>query len=115
VPGRWNFESKQLTVTWLTKSENILFGGEKGNDLTDRLYTFLRRNEINAQNDNTANLKRTVESLLAEESEEESEDSPEESLDRINTLSKKAQGIANRGNDIALGAVYQHLQLINNS
>ena len=64
--------------------------------------------EINAQNDNTANLKRTVESLLAEESEEESEDSPEESLDRINTLSKKAQGIANRGSDIALGAVYQH-------
>jgi hypothetical protein len=102
VPRRWNFESKQLTVTWLTKSENILFGGEKGNDLTDRVY------EINAQNDNTANLKRTVESLLAEESEEESEDSPEESLDRINTLSKKAQGIANRGNDIALGAVYQH-------
>ncbi|CAB4001237.1 Hypothetical predicted protein [Paramuricea clavata] len=106
--GRWNFESKQLTVTWLTKSENILFGGEKGNDLTDRVYTFLRRNEINAKNDNTANLKSSIESLLAEESEEESEDSPEESLDRINTLSKKDQGIANRGSDITLGAAYQH-------
>jgi hypothetical protein len=106
--GRWNFKSNQLTVTWLTKSENIFFGGEKGNDLTAQVYTFLRRNEINAQNDNTANLNRSVESLLAEESEEESEDSPEESLDRINALSKKAQGIANRGSDIALGAAYEH-------
>ncbi len=33
--GTWNFESKLLSVTWLTKSQNIYFDGEKGNDLTE--------------------------------------------------------------------------------
>ena len=44
--GSWNFDSKQLIVTWLMKSENICLGGEKGTALKERVYSFLKRSEI---------------------------------------------------------------------
>ena len=41
--GTWNFESKLLAVTGLTKSQNIYFDGEKGNNLIERVHGFLKR------------------------------------------------------------------------
>ena len=38
--GTWNFESKLLAVTWLTKSQNIYFDREKGYNLIQRVHGF---------------------------------------------------------------------------
>ena len=38
-------ESKVLSITWHSKSKCIYFGGEKGNDLLERIQSFLKQNE----------------------------------------------------------------------
>lgn len=38
--GKWLFDSNLLSVTWLVKSQNIYFDGEKGSDLMTRIYLF---------------------------------------------------------------------------
>ena len=37
--GTWQFNSEMLSVTGHSKSENIYFKGENGNDLTNRIHS----------------------------------------------------------------------------
>ena len=39
--GTWQFESKPLSVTWHSKSGNIYFKGENGEDLTERVHSIV--------------------------------------------------------------------------
>ena len=39
--GTWVFYSELLSVTWYSKSKNIVFDGEKGKDLTERITLLL--------------------------------------------------------------------------
>ena len=45
--GKWLFDSKLLSATWLTKSQNIHFDGEKGSDLMERIHSFLKQDPDN--------------------------------------------------------------------
>ena len=45
--GKLSFESKVLTITWHSRSEYIYFGGENGNDLFERVQSFLEQGETN--------------------------------------------------------------------
>jgi hypothetical protein len=74
--GTWQFDSKMLSVTWHSKSENIYFKGEKGDDLTKRVYSYV--NQRLGENDQTAmsrtptetELAMSIESLLASKNED---------------------------------------------
>ncbi len=74
--GTWQFDSKMLSVTWHSKSENIYFKGEKGDDLTKRVYSYV--NQRLGKNDQTAmstsptetELAKSIESLLASKNED---------------------------------------------
>ena len=39
--GTWVFDSELLSATWYSKSKNIVFDGEKGKDLTERIDSYL--------------------------------------------------------------------------
>ena len=39
--GTWQFDSKPLSVTWHSKSGNIYFKGENGEDLTERVHSLV--------------------------------------------------------------------------
>ncbi len=43
--GKWSFESKVLTITWHSRSEYIYFGGEKGNELSERVQSLLEQGD----------------------------------------------------------------------
>ena len=92
--GSWNFDSKQLIVTWLMKSGNICLGGEKGTALKERVNSFLKRSEICLMSDDTTDQEKSIEGLLADE--EGSDGSSEEMLDGIDTIIKKGHELANR-------------------
>ncbi|CAB4001753.1 Tetratricopeptide repeat 28, partial [Paramuricea clavata] len=73
--GTWQFDSKMLSVTWHSKSENIYFKGEKGSDLTTRVYSYV--NLGLGESDQTVvsgsptetELEKSIESLLASKNE----------------------------------------------
>ena len=73
--GTWQFDSKMLSVTWHSKSENIYFKGEKGGDLTTRVYSYV--NLGLGESDQTVvsgsptetELAKSIESLLASKNE----------------------------------------------
>ncbi|CAB4032593.1 Tetratricopeptide repeat 28 [Paramuricea clavata] len=81
--GKWLFDSKLLSVTWLTKSQNIYFDGEKGSDLMERIHSFLKQDPDNASeiaNPAELDLERSIESLLADDSDDVTDDTFEESF-----------------------------------
>ena len=63
--------SELLSVTWHKTSENIYFKGEKGNDLTKRVYSFLTASESAAVTADPveAELEKSMENLLADDVE----------------------------------------------
>jgi hypothetical protein len=65
----WNFDSELLSVTWHKTSENIYFKGEKGNDLTKRVYSFLTASEGAAETADPVEveLEKSMENLLADD------------------------------------------------
>ena len=68
--GKWLFDSKLLSVTWLTRSQNIHFDGDKGSDLMERIHSFLKQDPDNASeiaNPAELDLERSIESLLADD------------------------------------------------
>ena len=67
--GTWNFDSELLSVTWHKTSENIYFKGEKGNDLTKRVYSFPTASESAAETADPveAELEKSMEKLLADD------------------------------------------------
>ena len=84
--GKWVFNSKLLSVTWLTNSQNIRFDGERGSDLTERIYSFLKqKEEILAEKD----LERSIESLLADDSDDVSGNTFEESFSDQGDVAKE--------------------------
>ena len=86
--GKWVFNSKLLSVTWLTNSQNIRFDGERGSDLTERIYSFLKqKEEILAEQD----LERSIESLLADDSDDVSGDTFEESFSDQGDVAKESK------------------------
>ena len=81
--GKWLFDSKLLSVTWLTKSQDIHFDGEKGSDLMERIHSFLKQDPDNASeiaNPAELDLERSIESLLADDSDDVRDDTFEESF-----------------------------------
>ncbi|CAB4003712.1 Hypothetical predicted protein [Paramuricea clavata] len=81
--GKWLFDSKLLSVTWLTKSQNIYFDGEKGSDVMERIHSFLKQDPDNASeiaNPAELHLERLIESLLADDSDDVTDDTFEESF-----------------------------------
>ena len=67
--GTWNFDNELLSVTWHKTSENIYFKGEKGNDLTKRVYSFLAASEGAAETADPVEveLEKSMENLLADD------------------------------------------------
>ncbi len=86
--GKWSFESKVLTITWHSRSEYIYFGGEKGNELSERVQSSLEQGD-NAFIDNGTNdesqLRKSLESLLTDDSDDASfiDDTSQNSPSRI--------------------------------
>ena len=72
--GKWSFESKVLSITWHSKSKYIYFGGEKGNDLLERIQSFLKQNEKVSDNGgiDESQLQKALESLLSDDSDDAS-------------------------------------------
>lgn len=86
--GKWVFDSKLLSVSWLTNSQNIRFDGERGSDLTERVYSFLKQNaEITGPAE--LGLERSIESLLADDSDDVSGDTFEESFSDQGDVAKE--------------------------
>jgi hypothetical protein len=57
-----------LSVTWLTKSQNIHFDGEKGSDLMEQIHSFLKKDPNNASeiaNPAELDLERSIERKFA--------------------------------------------------
>ena len=53
--GTWQFDSKPLSVTWHSKSGNIYFKGDNGEDLTERVHSLNLKqgeHELVAKTDN---------------------------------------------------------------
>lgn len=61
--GTWLFESEILSVTWHSKSQNVYFKGENGDDLTQRIYSFINQKLV--ENDNTVTSSNSTETELA--------------------------------------------------
>ena len=78
--GTWQFDSEMLSVTWHSKSENIYFKEEKGDDLTNRIHSCL--DQTLGENDQTeikvfpteTKLPKSMESSLTTRVQECSED-----------------------------------------
>ena len=72
--GKWNFESKVLSITWHSKSKYIYFGGEKGNDLLERIRSFLTQNENVSDNGgiDESRIQKALGCLLSDDSDDES-------------------------------------------
>ena len=72
--GKWSFESKMLSITWHSKSKYIYFGREKGNDLLERIQSFLKQNEKVSDNGgiDESQLQKALESLLSDDSDDAS-------------------------------------------
>ena len=67
--GTWQFNSEMLSVTWHSKSENIYFKGENGDDLTNRIHSYV--NQTLGEDDQTGmnicptnKLSKSIQSLL---------------------------------------------------
>ena len=63
-----------LSITWHSKSKYIYFGGEKGNDLLERIQSFLKQNEKVSDNGgiDESQLQKALESLLSDDSDDAS-------------------------------------------
>ena len=82
------FDSKLLSVAWLTSSQNIRFDGERGSDLTERIHSFLKQKaEITSPAE--LDLERSIESLLAGDSDDVSDDTFEESFNHQRDVAKE--------------------------
>ena len=44
--GTWQFDSEMLSVTWHSKSQNIYFKGEYGDDLTKRVHSYVNQSLV---------------------------------------------------------------------
>jgi hypothetical protein len=70
------YDSKMLSFTWHSKSDNIYFKGEKGDDLTKPVYSYV--NQRLGENDQTVmsrcptetELAKAIASLLASKNED---------------------------------------------
>ena len=75
--GTWQFDSEMLSVTWHSKSQNIYFKGEYGDDLTKRVHSYV--NQSHVDNDQTVmsssptktELAKSIECLLDDEDEDD--------------------------------------------
>ena len=90
IGGKWLFDSKLLSVSWLTKSQDIHFDSERGSDLTERIHSFLEQKAENAS-PAELDLERSIESLLADDCDDVNDDSSEESLSDRCDVAKESE------------------------
>ncbi len=86
-----------LTITWHSRSEYIYFGGEKGNELSERVQSLLEQGDNafidNGRTNDESQLRKSLESLLTDDSDDASfiDDTSQNSPSRIDEcqLTKK--------------------------
>ena len=108
--GKWLFDSKLLSVSWLTKSQNIHFDGERGSDLTERIHSFLEQKAENAS-PAELDLERSIESLLADDCDDVNDDSSEESLSDRCDVAKESENQCSQQASIAFETGTKHDEL----
>ena len=102
--GTWQFDSEMLSVTWHSKSQNIYFKGEYGDDLTKRVHSYV--NQSHVDNDQTVmsssptktELAKSIDCLLDDEDEDIGDTSNKDILS--NTDTSEDDGMTNIKNNI---------------
>ena len=101
--GTWQFDSEMLSVIWHSKSQNIYFKGEYGDDLTKRVHSYVNKSLI--ENDRSVmsrsptetELAKSIESLLDSEDENMGDTSNKDTL--FNIDSSEDDDMTNIGNN----------------
>ena len=79
--GKWCFDSKQLKVTWYSKSGTICFDGANANVLCEQIHRVLSKSGCDDQKrDQSSELNRSIECFMADASLEANNMSSDETL-----------------------------------